>query len=121
DFLDISGARTDKGCYFSSAFATLLKDQGKSFEILNRIDTQKSLLNAGISAANLHTPESLAKLSTAAGVDAVLFGNLVLEKKHATLTLLLREAPSGKELYQTEYRENLDATFEGLFPAVSSP
>jgi TonB family protein len=121
DFLDISETRTDRGCYFSSVFSELLKEKAKNFEVLSRIDTQKILTTVGISDANLHNPESLAKLSTAARVDAVLFGSLVLEKKHATLTLLLREAASGKELYQTQYHENLDPTFEALFPAATSP
>jgi TonB family protein len=121
DFLDVSRAHTDKSCYFSSVFSTLLKDQAKNFEILSRIDTQKFLVTAGISPANLHNPESLGKLSAATGADAVLFGTLVLEKTHATLTLFLREAANGKELYQTQYRENLDSSFEALFPAAISP
>jgi TonB family protein len=121
DFLDVSDTRTDKGCYFSSVFSTLSKDQAKNFENLSRVGTQKFLVTAGLSATNLHNPESLAKLSAATGADAVLFGTLVLEKKHATLTLFLREAASGKELYQTQYRENLDPSFEALFPAVTSP
>ncbi len=121
DFSDISEARTDTGCYFSSVFSDLLKGKAKNFEVLSRIDTQKLLTTVGISDASLHNPESLAKLGAATGVDAVLFGTLVLEKKHATITLFLREVASGKELYQTQYRENLDPAFEALFPAVTSP
>jgi TonB family protein len=121
NFLDISEARTDRGCYFSSVFSDLLKEKAKNFEVLGRMDTQKFLTTSGISDASLHNPASLATLGAATGADVVLFGTLVLEKKHATLTLLLRETASGKELYQTQYRENLDPAFEALFPAVTSP
>ena len=121
DFLDPSGTRTDRGCFFSSVFSAYLKEQAKNFEILGRIETQKFLVRAGIPVANLHNLESLAKLSAATGADAILFGTLVLEKKHAALTLSLREVGNGRELYQTQYQESLDSTFEGAFPAATSP
>src|ERR1700674_504146 len=93
DFLDVSDTRTDKGCYFSSGFSTLLKDQAKNSENLSRVDTQKFLVTAGLSATNLHNPESLAKLSAATGADAVLFGTLVLEKNIPLLLFSYAKRP----------------------------
>jgi TonB family protein len=121
DFLDVSGTRTDKSCYFSSVFSTYLKEHAKNFEVLSRIDTQKFLGTAGISTANLRRPESLAKIGAATGADAILFGTLVLEKNHAALTFSLRDVSSGGELYQTQYQENVDSTFDGAFPAAAGP
>ena len=121
DFLDVSGNRTDKGYYFATIFSNLLKDEAKNFEILSRMDTQKFLITAGMSAATLHDPESLAKLSAGTGADAVLFGTLEIEKTRARLTFSLRETASGRELYQTQYRESLDSHFESSFPAATSP
>jgi len=59
DFLDVLDTRTDKGCYFSSVFSTLLKEQAKNFENLSRVDMQKFLVTGGLSATNLHNPNLL--------------------------------------------------------------
>lgn len=121
DFLDDSGMRGERGCYFSSVFSTFLKDQAKNFEILNRIETQKFLTTAGISASDLQKSESLAKLIAATGADAILFGTLTLKKGHAILALSLRETTKGRELYQTQYEERLTPFVEASFPATTSP
>jgi hypothetical protein len=121
DFLEASGVRTDKGCYFASVFSTNLKEQSKGVELLNRIDAQKFLDTAGISASDLQKAEALSKMSTSSGIDAILLGTLILSKDVATLDLFLRDARSGRELYHTAYKEKLTPGFAGYFPATTDP
>jgi hypothetical protein len=121
DFLDGSGARTDKGCYFASIFSTNLKDQARGFNVVNRIDGQKLLDNAGIAAGDLQKPEALSKMSAASGADGVLLGTLILRKDQAVLDLFLRDATTNRELYHTVYRETLAPGFNGYFPPVTDP
>jgi TonB family protein len=119
DFLDTSGARTDKGCYFASVFSTNLEEDSKGFEVLNRIEAQKFLDTTGISASDLQKAEVPSKLSALSGIDAILLGTLVLSKDIATLDFSLRDASSGKELYHTAYKEKLTPGFAGYFPATT--
>jgi TonB family protein len=119
DFLDTSGARTDKGCYFASVFSTNLQEDSKGFEVLNRIEAQKFLDTAGISASDLQKAEVPSKMSALSGIDAILLGTLVLGKDIATLDFSLRDASSGKELYHTAYKEKLTPGFAGYFPATT--
>lgn len=121
DFLEASGVRTDKGCYFASVFSTNLKEQSKGFEVLNRIDAQKFLDTAGISASDLQKAEVLSKISASSGIDAILLGTLILSKDVAVMDLSLRDAPSGRELYSTAYKEKLTPGFAGYFPATTDP
>lgn len=116
DFLDPSGARNEKGCYFASAFSTLLAGRAQKFEVVNRIEAQKQLDELHISPQDLHQPKSLSKAALALGVDSILLGSLSLSTTEATLHLTLQDAASGKELHSMEYREHLEPSFAISFP-----
>jgi TonB family protein len=89
--------------------------------VVNRIDAQKVLGDAGISAGDLQKVEVLPKMSASLGIDAFLSGTLALTKKTSTLSLSLIDVASRRELYNTVYKENVTPGFEGYFPAVSDP
>ncbi len=120
DFLDSAGARTEKGCFFASAFSTLLSKDTHSFAVLNRIQAQKQLDEFLISPQDLQRPEVLSKAALALGVDAVLVGTATLSPKDAKLLLSVREAASGKEVHSVDYHEHLEPAFDSSFPAAQS-
>jgi TonB family protein len=118
DFLDSAGARTEKGCFFASAFSTLLSEDTHSFAVVNRIQAQKQIDDLHISPQDIQKPEVLSKAALVLGVDVVLVGTATLSPKDATLLLSLREAASGKEVHSMDYHEQLKPTFENIFPAA---
>jgi TonB family protein len=119
DFLDSAGARTEKGCYFASVFSSNLTKQAKDFEVLNRITVQKLLDTAAISSGDIEKPETLSKIASTTGADAILFGVITFEKALISLDLSLREASTGKEIHRAQYQEHNSPDFEGSFPAAS--
>lgn len=118
DFLDPSGTRTEKGCFFASAFSTDLAKAAHNFEVVNRIQAQKQLNELHISAQDLLQPEMLARATQALGADAALVGTATITAKDANLRLFLREAASGREVHAMDYHEELKPAFEVNFPAV---
>lgn len=120
DFLDPSGTRTERGCFFASTFSTDLAKEAHNFEVVNRIEAQKQLNELHISAQDLLRPETLAKAAQALGADAILGGTATITAKDANLRLSLRETASAKEIYSMEYHERLDPAFESNFPAVEA-
>lgn len=119
DFLDSSGARTEKSCYFSSVFSTDLAKQAKGFEILNRISMQKLLDAASISLGDLQKPETLSKIGSVTGTDALLSAVITIDKAVISVDLSLRDTSTGNELHRTQYQEHYSPDFEGSFPAAS--
>lgn len=120
DFLDPSGARTEKGCFFASTFSTNLTKAARNFEVVNRIQAQKKLNELHISPQDLLKPEVLAKTAQAFGADAVLVGTATISPKDASLVLSLRDATSGKEVHPLSYHEKLEPAFDSNFPAVEA-
>ncbi|HYL85188.1 MAG TPA: energy transducer TonB [Candidatus Angelobacter sp.] len=118
DFLDPSGVRTEKGCFFASTFSTNLAKDAHNFEVVNRIQAQKQLDELHISPQDLQQPEFLSKAALALGADAVLVGTATISPTDAKLFLSLREATSGKEVHSVDYHEKLDTAFESSFPAT---
>jgi TonB family protein len=118
DFLDSSGARTEKGCFFASSFATNLAKDSGNFEVVNRIQAQRRLDELHILPRDLQQPEILAKAAQALGLDAVLIGTGTISPPDAKLILSLRDASSGKEVHSMDYSEKLEPGFQGYFPAV---
>jgi TonB family protein len=119
DFLDAAGNRTDKGCYFASVFSANLKKQGKGIDVLNSAEVQKILDTAGMKADDFQKPETMSRISKEIGVDAVVLGTVALSTQETSLALSLREAATGRELYQFQYEEPRTSNFEALFPATS--
>jgi TonB family protein len=119
DFLDSTGARTEKSCFFASVFSSNLTKQSKDFEVLNRITVQKLLDTAAISSGDIEKPETLSKIASTTGADAILFGVITFEKALISLDLSLREASTGKELHRAQYQEHNSPDFEESFPAAS--
>ncbi|HXY14998.1 MAG TPA: energy transducer TonB [Terriglobales bacterium] len=117
DFLDFAGARSEKGCFFSSNFSTNLSKDAHNFAVVNRIEAQKQLNELHVSARDFQQPETLSKVATALGADAILVGTADISSTDAKLSLSLREAASGKEIHAMDYHEPLEAAFLGLFPA----
>lgn len=118
DFLDASGVRTEKGCYFASDFSTKLAKDAGHFEVVNRLQAQKQLNELHISARDLQQPETLSKAAQVLGADAVLVGTAKVTATDADLLFSLRDAASGKEVSAFEYHEKLRPLFEADFPAV---
>jgi len=118
DFLDPSGARTEKSCFFASAFSTNLAKNTHNFEVVNRIQAQKRLDELHISPQDLQQQEVLSKAALALGADAVLVGSATISPTNATLLLTLRDAASGKEVHSMDYHEQLEPAFESGFPAT---
>lgn len=119
DFLDASGIRNERGCFFSSVFSTILTESGQGFSVVNRIGAQKKLDELHISAQDFLQPDMLAKAATAIGADAVVVGSASISTKDARLSLSLRDA-SGKEVHAMDYHEKLQSSFEASFPAGRS-
>jgi TonB family protein len=120
DFLDSAGARTEKGCFFASAFSTLLSKDTHSFAVVNRIQAQQQIDDLHISPQDIQKPEVLSKVALALGVDAVLVGTATLSPKDAKLLLSLREPASGKEVHSMDYHEHLEPVFDSSFPAAQN-
>lgn len=118
DFLDSSGTRTEKGCFFASTFSSILAKDSRNFEVVNRIQAQKQFNELHISPQDLLKPEILAKAAQALGADAVLLGTATISPKDGGLILSLREAASGKEVHTIDYHEKLEPAFDTSFPAV---
>jgi TonB family protein len=118
DFLDPSGIRTEKGCFFASTFSTNLAKDAHSFEVVNRIQAQRQLNELHISPQDLQRPEMLSKSAQALGADAVLVGTATISPTEANLLLSLRDAASGKEAHSLDYHEKLERVFESSFPAT---
>lgn len=117
DFLDSTGSRTEKGCYFASVFSSNLTKESKGFEVLNRISVQKLLDTAGVSLGDLHKPEIVSKIASTTGAEAVLIGVITFQKEVISLDLSLHEASTGKELHRAQYHEDNSPNLEGNFPA----
>lgn len=120
DFLDPSGARTEKGCFFASMFSTNLAKSARNFDVVNRIQAQKQLDELHISPQDFKQPELLSKAALALGADTVLAGTATISPTEAKLLLSLRDAASGKEVHSVGYHEQLEPAFEGNFPATQS-
>lgn len=120
DFLDASGIRNERGCFFSSVFSTLLTESGQGLTVVNRIEAQKKLDELHISAQDFQQPEILAKAATAIGADSVLTGSASISSTDARLSLSLRDAVSGEEIFGMDYQEKLESSFENSFPAGQS-
>jgi hypothetical protein len=118
DFLDSGSGRVDKGCFFSSAFSTLLAKQKRSFEVINRIDGQRLLTKAEFITTELQKPESPAKVAAATGADVLLMGKFTQEGESMNLELSLVESSTGKGFFYFQYREQSTDAFEALFPAA---
>jgi TonB family protein len=118
DFLDPSGTRTEKGCFFASTFSTNLAKDSRNFEVVNRIRAQKQLDELHISPQDLQQPELLSKAALALGADAVLVGTATISATDAKLFLSLREAATSKEVHSMDYHEKLEPEFESRFPAI---
>jgi len=118
DFLDSAGARTEKGCFFSSTFSTNLSKEPHNFAVVNRIQAQKQLNNLHISPQDLQQPETLSKAAVALGADAVLAGTVDISSKDTKLSLSLRDAASGKEIHSMRYHEHVEADFLSYFPGL---
>jgi len=117
DFLDASGTRTEQGCYFASAYSTLLSKDPHGFEVVNRIQAQKQLDALRISSQDLVKPELLSKAAQALGADAVLVGTATISPKDASLLFSLRNS-SGKEVHSMSFHEKLEPAFDTSFPAI---
>lgn len=117
DFLDPSGIRNEQGCYFASVFSTNLAKIAQDFTVVNRIGAQKKLDELHISAHDFQQPEMLTKAATALGADVVLVGSASISSTDASLSLSLRDAPSGKQVRPMDYHEKLQPSFESSFPA----
>jgi TonB family protein len=117
DFLDVSGTRTEKGCYFASSFSTNLAKNAGKFAVVNRIRAQKQLADLHISAHDLQQSEVLSKAVATLGADAILVGSATISAKNAELSLSLRDT-SGKEVHSLNYQEKLQPGFESSFPAT---
>jgi TonB family protein len=120
DFLDSSGGRNEKGCFFASVFSTNLAKRAHNFAVLNRIQAQKQLDGLQLSPQDLQRPELLSKAAQALGADAVLEGSASISPADARLFLSLRDVASGKEVHSMVYREDLEPAFEGNFPPTQS-
>jgi len=121
DFLDSAGARTERGCFFSSTFSTNLSKEPHNFAVVNRIQAQKQLNDLHISPQDLQQPEAMSKAAAVLGADAVLVGTVDISSKDAKLSLSLHEAVSGKEIHSMHYNEHLQADFHSYFPAYEDP
>jgi TonB family protein len=120
DFLDPSGVRAEKGCFFASTFSTNLAKDAHNFGVVNRIQAQKQLDELHISPQDLQRPEILSKAVQALGADAVLVGTATISPTEVKLLLSLRDAASGKEVHSMDYHEKLQSSFEASFPAGRS-
>lgn len=118
DFLDPSGARTEKGCYFASSFSTDLSKGAHNFQVINRIQAQRQFDELHLSVQDFQRAETLFEAGKALGADAVLVGTATITPADADLFLSLREVASGKEFYSTNYHEHLQQTFDNNFPAT---
>jgi len=116
DFLDLSGTRTEKGCFFASTFSTNLAKDARNFAVVNRIQAQKQLNELHVSTQDLQQPEMLSKVAQALSADAILVGSAAIHVKDVKLSLSLRDA-SGKEVHSLAYEEKLQPAFETSFPA----
>ncbi len=119
DFVDSSGQRTENGCYFSSAFSAYLKSLLKDVNVMNRIDGQKLLDAAGVSAADAQEPQNIMSFKSILNADVILTGQMRITGDKAELLLSLRDVSSAKQLIQLQYREKLDASFNSMFPAAT--
>jgi hypothetical protein len=116
DFLDPSGVRSEKGCFFASVFSTDLAKNAHNFAVVNRIQAQKQLNELHIGAQDLQQPETLSKAAKALGADAVLVGTATISRTDAKLFLSLRDAASGKEVHSMDYHEQVKPTLRTSFP-----
>jgi TonB family protein len=117
DFLDSSGARTEKGCFFASTFSTNLAKDSRNFDVVSRIQAQKQVDELHISSQDLLKLELLSKVAQTLGADAVLVGTATISAHDATLRLSLRDS-SGKEVHSMNYQEEVEPAFDSAFPAV---
>jgi len=121
DFLNSSGRREFGGCYFASVFSTKIASHSNEFEVVNRIRAQKVLAELNISAENLHTPDAVANLSRALGIDGLLLGTVIVSDKEIKITLSLRDVASNKEVRAFEFREPLQPDITGYWPYEAAP
>src|SRR5260370_4305448 len=106
DFLDSTGARTEKSCYFASVFSSNLTKQTKGFEVLNRIMVQKLLDTASISSGDLQKPETLPKIASTTGADALLFAVITFEKRINPLHTPLLPPSTRQQLHPSHYQQH---------------
>ena len=118
DFLDPSGVRTEKGCFFASSFSTNIAKSSHNFEVVNRIKAQKQLNELHIPPQDLEQPELLSKAAQALGADGILHGSISASPSDIAIILTLRDVGSGKEVHTEKYHQKLQPSFENSFPAA---
>ncbi|GAC1640375.1 MAG: hypothetical protein NVS9B14_21860 [Candidatus Acidiferrum sp.] len=121
DFLSPSGKREFGGCYFASLFSTKIAKHAHDFSIVNRIEAQKALAELNMPPQSSQTPDGVAKLSQALGVDGLLLGTVVAAKGHAKIAISMRDASSNKEVWTMEFDEALERGINGNWPQDAVP
>jgi hypothetical protein len=113
DFTDESGKASFLGRFFAADFARMLDEAAMGFAVIDRVEVRRTLNE---SAA---TPATVAKLVSDMGADAILWGKLSVNQNVATIDVVMR-SPSGKDLAQRRYVENLDGVLRADLEASQS-
>ncbi len=90
DFLDASGARTDKGVYFAASFARVLVKHASGFSLTDRWAWFSLLEKNAAVPADGEQPEGIQHICAAVGCDGVVAGRWrdVGDERKITLSLL---------------------------------
>jgi TonB family protein len=107
DFTDESGKFSSLGRFFAATFAKMLDEASMGFAVVDRVQVRRNLNKTGRTDQEPADPDLLTKLVSDMGGDAILWGKVSMNRNVATINLVMR-TPSGKDLAQRRYEENLD-------------
>jgi len=121
DFLDSSGARTDRGVFLAAEFARTFAERTRDFSTVNREKWDLLLESRSIVPGDVVRPDGLRRIGAALGCDGVVTGSLSQQNHSIRVVISLREVSTGAELATADYEQKQDLRFEGNFPAAHDP
>jgi hypothetical protein len=107
------------GRFFAATFAEMLDEAAMEFAVVDRVQVRRNLSKTGRTDQEPTDPDALAKLVSEMGAGAILWGKVSVNQNVVTINLVMR-TPSGKELAQRRYEENLNGELRADLEASQS-
>jgi hypothetical protein len=121
DFLDESGARTEKGVYLAASLAKETSGKASGFATIDREKWFSLLESKAFTPNDPGQAEGLRRICAALECDGVVTGLMASSKGNIEISVSLRYASTGLQLARASFEQKQSPDFEVFFPAVTDP
>jgi len=118
DFTDLQGGSSELGKYVAEQLTINLVMEKREFAVLDRANLRRVLSEHKLTATGLIDPENAKKLGQFAGVDALIFGNLVTLSQNVEFTAKIITTDTAEIVGATRSKFKIDEIVKEL---VSHP